>query len=331
MSISLLKKFLTKKILKVKLMNEYLATLDIGTNSFHLIIVKIKNDKTFKIVQKAREVLRLGTELHSEKKTISKNEIERTVEVINGFIRLCNYFGASLRAVATSAVREAENKLEFVNEISNRCKVNIEILTGEEEGKYIFEGCKANYEFLKDSNSLCVDIGGGSTEFIFSSHGIIKEIKSVKLGGVRLSKIFLKEQDIHPNFANNCSVYVRSLLENEFFNPHYDIPQYYVFSAGTVQSVRQIALLNNFKHIDEDYRILTKKHVEKVLELILSNPSYKSRRQIEGLEGKRADIIPVSVLILNEILTFFEINSFYVSDFSLREGVILDSIKKMLN
>ncbi len=149
-----------------------LAALDIGTNSFHLIVVSAFPNGKFEIIDREREVIRLSEGNTGDIKIIQPNSIERAVSAIDRFNEISKSHNADMRATATSAAREAGNRDEFRKIILNKTGVNIEIINGLEEARLIFRGIQ-NAVPIFDKKSLAVDIGGGSTEFILGKSGSI--------------------------------------------------------------------------------------------------------------------------------------------------------------
>jgi hypothetical protein len=120
--------------------NYKLAALDIGTNSFHLIVVSATSTGDFKVIDKAREVIRLTTGMDNEAKVIQPESIAKGIEIINRFKKIAELHGAEIRATATSAVREASNKKEFIKIVYEKTGVRIKVISGEEEARLIYLG-----------------------------------------------------------------------------------------------------------------------------------------------------------------------------------------------
>ena len=148
-----------------------LAAIDIGTNSFHLVIADVNSKGQFKVLTREREVVRLGKS-SDDMKYLDKDAIERGVSALKRFKLICDSYGAEIRAIGTSAVREALNKEIFINSVFENTGVNIEVVTGIEEARLIYLGV---LQALKVFNEriLLIDIGGGSTEFLIGEKGKI--------------------------------------------------------------------------------------------------------------------------------------------------------------
>lgn len=308
-----------------------LAALDIGTNSFHLIVVKIKEDGSFEIIDRVKEVIRLGSGKGGALKNITDESSVNAIKAIQYFKGIAQSHNAEIRAVATSAVREAENKEEFIELIKMQTGVEIEIISGFEEARLIYLGVlKAVPVF--DNKCLCVDIGGGSTEFIVGTKGETLYVNSLKLGAVRLSQKFFPDYNITKERIKEC----REWIEGEIYpvmqrikNIGFDTV---VGSSGTIQNAAMMILnyknlkqsgspiLNNFSFTVDELEIVTSNVLKK------KNPG--ERLKIKGLEEKRADIIPAGLLILKIIFEMFNVKKMIVSGYALREGIIIDAINK---
>ncbi len=186
-----------------------IAAIDIGTNSFHLVIVEVQSDNTFKLLDKQREVIRLGSHKGEDLSVISEGEIEKAVDILKNYKMLAQHYGASIRAVATSAAREAENKDKFVRVVKEKTGIDIEVIDGRTEARLIFYGIM-NAIDVKDKNVLCIDIGGGSSEFIYAEKGNPVVTESVKIGAVRLSKKFFPDFILKQESIEACRSYVEA-------------------------------------------------------------------------------------------------------------------------
>ena len=142
-----------------------LAAIDIGTNSFHLVIaeVDVKTGR-FKILGKEKEVVRLGSG-STDMKYLSGPAMDRGIKVLKRFRIVADAFHADIRAIATSAVREAINKQDFVRRARTETGIRMEIVSGFEEARLIYLGVMQALPVFQ-KKSLLVDIGGGSTEFL---------------------------------------------------------------------------------------------------------------------------------------------------------------------
>jgi exopolyphosphatase/guanosine-5'-triphosphate,3'-diphosphate pyrophosphatase len=307
--------------------SKHIAAIDMGTNSFHLIIVQVKENGTFKVVDREREVIRLGSSQGKDLSFISKEEMDHAIKILRSFKKLAEYYKAKIRAIATSAVREARNSDDFLRTVKELTSIKIEIINGKHEAELIFTGANKALE-LYNKSALCIDIGGGSTEIIFGKNGKSVFTASVKVGAVRLSKKYFPNFILTEEFVRECEQMIKHEIKTEsniVFNNKYDLA---VGSSGTIQSVaamifyyregKRAKALNGFS--------FTKNELFNITDEVLSMKTLEERLKIKGIEEKRADIIPAGLIILRQIFQLFKIENMTVSDFALREGIIIETI-----
>jgi len=296
-----------------------------GTNSFHMIIAKLNQDGSIKLIDREKEVIRIGSHEGEGLSFISDKETEKAIRTLRNFKKLADSYGAAFRAVATSAVREAENKSWFIGEIRRSLGINVEVIDGREEAKMIYLGA-AKALSLSGRNALCIDIGGGSTEIINVNKGKTIFSESIKIGAVRLSKQFFPDFTIGKKKILGCSSHIESLLTSSL-NPYLDYDfEIAVGSSGTIEALASIILQLSNRKVPRSLNSIsfTKDELELVSGKILSASTIKERLRIPGMEKNRADILPAGLLILNKIFQLFKIKEIVISGYALREGIILN-------
>lgn len=303
------------------------AAIDIGTNSFHLIIVEVSEGGKLKLLDREREFLRLGSELGEDLSFISEKEIAKAISVLKNFSKLVNYHKAKLRAVSTSAVREAKNKNEFIQTVFEQTGIKVETIEGTEEAKLIFLGMK-NALPINDKSVLGIDIGGGSTEFIYGVNGSSVFTESVKIGAVRLSKKFFPDFIITDSAVKQCSEYVEQLIRmNSKIQTNIKID----FAVGSSGTVDTICLIKQFqKNAEIKPRLngytFDKVEFDEIYSFVMNLKNPDARMRVPGIESKRADIIPAGLIILKKTFELFNIEKMVLSEYALREGVVYDLI-----
>lgn len=312
--------------------NHKLAALDIGTNSFHLIVISTTSAGEFNIIDKEREVIRLSEGNARDTKKIQPEGIERAVETIQRFKKIAELHGAKLRATATSAVREASNRDQFVKNIFKRTGVNIEVIGGIEEARLIYLGIQNAIPIL-DKTSLAIDIGGGSSEFILGKAGEIEFADSIKIGAVRLTQKFFPDYIVNDQRVEETRNFVKKEISKIAANLSHSEIKLFVGSSGTIMSVglmieamRKDSESDN--HILNNYQFSAEELFE-IEEIILSKRRPEERKVIPGLEEGRADIIPAGIIIISTIFKELKIKEMIISGYALREGIILDSMDKL--
>jgi exopolyphosphatase/guanosine-5'-triphosphate,3'-diphosphate pyrophosphatase len=308
-----------------------IAAVDVGTNSFHLIVVQTKPDGNFEIIDREREVIRLGEGNTGDIKIILPEAMERAVNALKRFKGIADSHNAPVRAVATSAVRESSNKNELIKKIFDETGVEIEVISGYEEARLIYLGILKSVPVF-DKKTLVIDIGGGSTEFLIGEKGKTLFSVSLKLGAVRLAQKFFDNYELTQDSIKEC----RNWVHGEIFNVAesakrigFDIC---VGSSGTIMASGSMieALIKGRKEenfILNNYEF-TKNDFFEVRDEVLKKKTAERRKKIPGLDEKRADIIPAGIIILEEIIAQFGLERITISAYALREGIILDSMQK---
>jgi exopolyphosphatase/guanosine-5'-triphosphate,3'-diphosphate pyrophosphatase len=308
-----------------------IAAIDMGTNSFHLVIVELKQNGSFVLLDREREVLRLGSQKGKDLSLISKDETIRAVQIIKNFVNLANHYNAKIKAIATSAVREASNQKEFVDIIYDQTGVTVEVVDGRTEASLIFLGIKKALP-IDDKKVICVDIGGGSTEFMYAMNGKLQFAESVKIGAVRLSKLFFPDFIVSEKAIKECSDYVQNqILSNNKIKTDVDV-DFGVGVSGTVETIYYLSEVEGIKKnkLSLNNYQFSNKDLEKYYETIINLKTPAERASIPGMESKRADIIPAGMIILKKIFDLFKLEKMKVSEYALREGIILNTAEKML-
>lgn len=308
------------------------AVVDMGTNSFHMIIAKLKPDGTIKVIDKEKKVIRLGSHKGEELSYISAEETQLAIEVLYQFKKLADSYGSVFKAVATSAVREAKNKFEFIEKIKSETGISVEVIDGKKEARFIYLGASKALT-LSDKNVLCIDIGGGSTEFINVDCDKTIFVESIKAGAVRLSKRFFPDYILTDERLEECRIYTEKLLKENLeqcSNNNFDL---IVGTSGTIEALASIILKQKNIKMPKSLNSVSfnKNELELISEKILSSRTTEERMHINGMEEKRADIIPAGLIILNEVFKIFKIDTITISDYALREGVIFDMMENYKN
>jgi exopolyphosphatase/guanosine-5'-triphosphate,3'-diphosphate pyrophosphatase len=272
----------------------------------------------------------LGSHKGKEFSLISEGEIEKAVDVLKDFAKIAQFYKAEVRAIATSAIREAKNKSEFIDRVFEGTGINVEAIDGSAEAELIYLGVQHGLE-VQNKRVLCVDIGGGSTEFLLGENGISEFAESIKLGAVRLSKMFFPDYQLTEAGIDMCRQYILDKLQSNNYlhsNHNFDLA---IGSSGTITAAASIISFRRngkFKKSMNGFSF-TDSEIFKLTSDVLKCKSPVDRLFIEGMEIKRADIIPAGLIILSEVFKKFGLEEMTVSENALREGIIIDTISKM--
>ncbi len=311
-------------------MADVLAAIDVGTNSFHLVVARVDDADRFDVITREKEQVRLGQGA-GDMKHLAPEAVERGVAVLRRFRGLAAARDAELRAVATSAVREAEDHHAFLERARTEAGVEVEVISGVEEARLIHLGVLSALPVF-DQRLLVCDIGGGSTELVLGERGETLAARSLKLGAVRLTTRFFAGGSPSKSDIEACRRHVRATLvpfERSVRQHGFEVA---VGSSGTIEQV--VRLARRSAGDEEPLRTwngVTATAAE--LEAVASDLARAARKgtldDIDGLDPKRVDIITAGALILEGVVTHLDIAELTVSEAALREGVLLDTLQRI--
>jgi exopolyphosphatase / guanosine-5'-triphosphate,3'-diphosphate pyrophosphatase len=306
--------------------DDIVAAVDIGTNSVHLVVARVAGPHAFEVLAREKEMIRLGSGA-GDMKHLDPAAVERAVAALLRFRQVAEVHGARVvTAVATSAVREAENRAEFVRRALDVAGVDVEVISGFEEARLIYLGVLQALP-VYDQRLLLLDIGGGSTELLVGQQGESLASRSFKLGAIRLTERFFATTNLHPGAVDSCRRHVRATTASfagVVRRSGFDVA---VGSSGTIGALcsmaaaraegRRTRTLNAF--------VLSRDDVGQVIHDLVAAPTPADRAKLPGLEAHRADIILAGALICEQVLDVLGVDQLTFSDYALREGVLLDT------
>ncbi|MCI0480763.1 MAG: Ppx/GppA family phosphatase [Candidatus Dadabacteria bacterium] len=305
-----------------------IASIDIGTNTFRLLVSEADGGKFIKKLYISREITRLGEGLTPEKMLINPNAIDRSLNALSGFsLKLKEYDVSKLRAVATSAVRESLNGLDFVKKVEAETGIPVEVISGDEEARLTVEGVLNSVGF-DTPDCLIFDIGGGSTEYVYVKEGEIANIASTGLGVVRLTEKYLKgETDTEPDIALLSGHIHETIVDGlSSFPAAAGDKITLIGTAGTPTTLAAMELrLAKYDPVLVNNFILTSGMIESTLQTILSVPRFE-RTKIPGLEKGREDLIVSGIARVQKTMERFSSDRLVVSDAGLLEGIAYNMI-----
>lgn len=294
-----------------------IAAIDLGTNTFHLIIAE-KNGSSFQIIYKTNEPVRLGEDI-TKANLIIPIAFERGINCLKDFKNILEEYNvATVKATATSGIRSAINGQEFVNAAKLVAGIEINIIDGEKEAQLIYEGVKLSGAI--SGKSLIMDIGGGSTEFILCEEEKLIWKKSYNIGAARLMQFFFKSDPINTIDKNLIFEHLVNELKElkEICDKHQ--PKTLIGSAGAFETFTAM--------IYPDLNITTINIAElplsayKKLASELVNSSHEERTQMKNLIPLRVDMIVMAALQINYIIENLGIQKIKLSTFDLKMGVL---------
>ena len=304
-----------------------IAALDLGSSSFHLLVADAEPGGTIHRVGGERVMLRLGA-LIMDRGKISRSAADAAVETVKQMRADALDAGAErVLAVATSALRDASNGPEVVEQLSEALGERVRVISGEDEARLIFRALSHRLS-LGDRPALGLDLGGGSLEIALGAGGEVRWESSLALGCVRLHHEFGRGDPLTREQQESIVARVRHALGRSGERVARFAPERAVAIGGTVRALYRLAngLAEVTHRIPLDAR-LGRSEVEALAER-LAGSSHAGRLRMRGMSLRRADLLPTGALIVREIFRSLDLTEVSVCDWGLREGVILDAIAR---
>lgn len=287
------------------------AVIDLGTNTFNLLIAEFSKKKWTVIYnQKIGVLLGMGG-INSQ--TIAEDAMTRGIDAMVKFKDICDDYMVHPIAIGTSALRDAKNKNIFINTVHKKTHIKIEVISGEKEAEYIFKGVKKT--FVQDSGVI-IDIGGGSTEIVYFKNNQIIKKKSFDIGVSRIYQMF--------DFQDPISKMESDELK-DWFNQQTD---------GFLKDINCNTLIGSSGSFETFYELIHKKHFQSNTSLKLpfdtlknilnstSFSSYKERNENNWIVPIRKKMIPFAAIKVQWLIKKLNIKEVYVSPYSMKEGFL---------
>jgi len=306
-----------------------LAGIDIGTNTLRLLVAETGPD-SFHEIYADRKITRLGQEL-DRSGMLTREAEERSLAVLRDFAEnIRRHAALHTAAIGTSALRTASNTAQFIEEVHKRTGLDIRVISGEEEARLTLVGVSRTLKGIGGSQSdalesaLVIDIGGGSTEIIMTHPARAATMASLPLGAVYLTDRYVKSDPPKPAEIALLRRAVRDNLEQCSSTVVSGPAKTLVGTAGTITTLAAMDLkLAEYDPGKINGHVLSRETVNVIVQQ-LSVSTLKQRRSLPGLETGREDIILAGAVVTGEIMARFGFSMMLVSDWGLREGIVLD-------
>ena len=299
------------------------AAIDIGSNSIRMEAAEVAPEKPMRILASDREVTRLGESVFRTG-SVSEEALKATCAVLERMAeRYRKLEVAGVRAVATSAIRDARNQSGFVERTSEAAGTAVEIISGGEEARLIHLGVESNWP-QGGKRILIFDIGGGSAEIIAARRGHMEEAFSMPLGAIRLRESFLKTDPAPPLQLHQMREYIQEKLAIAVRRLGHDGWERAIATSATAAAVaRAVSRVRRAKRDEIDRRRASSAQVRQLYRK-LAERDLAGRRKVTGIGPRRAEIIVPGVAVLLELLNEFRLPAVYYSRAGVRDGVIAD-------
>ncbi len=281
-----------------------IAAIDVGSNAIRCTIADVDSSSHYSIVEKLRFPLRLGLDVFQTGE-VSASKISDILEVFNNIKSLIDHYQVQeVKAVATSALRDAKNSKTIINQIHEKYSIKLNLISGHEEARLLFEIIAHELPILT-GNVLLIDIGGGSTEIVLVTNGEIEIIESFDVGTIRL----LADQK---NDLTKLIDFIKKQTSSKKFKV-----------IGTGGNLRRIGKLRKKIFDRKDVTIIHKDEVVKMYNHLMSFSALQLMKKYD-LKHDRAEVIVPALLIFNSILNDIDVDIINLPKLGLSDALLLE-------
>jgi exopolyphosphatase/guanosine-5'-triphosphate,3'-diphosphate pyrophosphatase len=304
-----------------------IAAIDCGTNSIHMIVVRIRPDLSFEVIDREKEMVRLGSG-GLDGKALTAEAMAAALQAVSRFRRLAeSHQVEEILAAATSAVREAENGGEFLGAVERETGIKPQVISGTEEARLIHLAAVYGVD-VAGASAVVVDIGGGSVEITHGAGTSLRVARSFKLGVIRLTERFVHtdplsrrdERKLVRHIEDELAKYLRDIKSAGFDRV--------IGTSGTILSLGMVASAERRRASDEVRNLRVPAKQIHRLRKEITGRSIGERMKLPGLDPRRADLIVSGAVLLDTVLQRLGAAEITLCDFALREGLVLDYIQR---
>jgi exopolyphosphatase / guanosine-5'-triphosphate,3'-diphosphate pyrophosphatase len=305
-----------------------IAAIDIGTNSVHMIVVRVRPDLSFEVIDREKVMVRLGAG-GLDGKALTTDAMNAALQALSKFKRLAESHRVDeILAAATSATREARNGGEFLARIERETGIRPRVITGAEEARLIHQAAVYGVD-VGSARAVVIDVGGGSVEITLGNATAIQAARSFKIGVIRLTERFVQSDPLSGRDERKLSKHILSEIGrhcDQITSIGFDRV---IGTSGTILSLGAVAAtaargappaeLRNLRVSAKQIRKLRK-------EVVALGP--EQRLTVPGLDPRRADLVVAGAVLLDTVLRRLGAEELTLCDLALREGLVLDYIRR---
>ena len=292
-----------------------IAAIDVGSNAVRLEIARGYPDGSMEIVHQERDPVRPG-EGSFQTGTIPETVVARLLSVLRRYGSLCKRHHARVRAVGTSALREAKNRDAIIARIKKETGILLEAVSGKEEARLMCLGILSGTP--PSTRSLCLDIGGGSTEIAGAEGEVPTQLWSVAIGTVRLTEIFKGHGEITEKQLKLMRGFAREAIDDNLPGGMRGFPRVAFGSSGSIRAIVACATSNQSS-------TATAREISRVVDWLVG---LGVAGRLKHFEPRRADVIVAGAIILEALVSHLKLQKVTAVDRGLRDGVLVDLLRR---
>jgi exopolyphosphatase/guanosine-5'-triphosphate,3'-diphosphate pyrophosphatase len=305
-----------------------IAAIDLGTNSVHMLIVRVREDLSFEVVDREKAMVRLGAGGLGGR-ALTPDAVAGALQALSKFRRLAESRHVDvILAAATSATREARNGGEFLARIERETGIRAQVITGADEARLIHQAAVYGVD-AATGRSVVIDIGGGSVELTLGTAADIQLARSVKLGVIRLTERFVRSDPLSARDERRITRHIVGEIDRHCEQIAAIGFDRVIGTSGTILSLGALAATMARGMPPGELRNLriAAKQVRRVRKMV-TRMDLEGRLALPGLDPRRADLTPAGAVLLDTLLRRLGADDLILCDLALREGLVLDYIRR---
>lgn len=306
------------------------AAIDLGTNSFHMIIVEGSRDKGIVEIDRVKDMICIG-QGSIVTKMLTEEAMQAGIATLKKFLVLAAQHGVQFEhviAFATSAIREAKNRLDFINRVRAETGLKVKVISGKEEAEFIYYGVR-NAVSVGKTADLIFDIGGGSVEFVLVNHKGVQLLESRKIGVARMYERFVTTDPIAAHDVKMLEQFFAAEMVTAVDKATAMKVRRAIASSGTAETIARMIHAMQGRESDGSLNnsSFTRSEFQQLYKMVLPMSSAE-RKKMSGLDEKRVDLIVPGLILVDMIFKLFRLDEIIIADSALREGMVLHYLQK---
>jgi len=305
-----------------------IAAIDIGTNSVHMIVVRVRPDLSFEVIDREKAMVRLGAG-GLDGKALTTEAMSAALQALSKFKRLAESHTVDvILAAATSATREARNGGEFLARIEAETGISPRVISGAEEARLIHLAAVYGVD-VGSARAVVIDIGGGSTEITLGTATSTQAAKSFKIGVIRLTERFVKSDPLSGRDEQKLTKHILSEIDRHCEQITAAGFDRVIGTSGTILSIGTVATAMADGTVPGELRNLRvpAKQIRRLRKEVVAL-SLAQRLTLPGLDPRRADLVVAGSVLIDTILRRLGADDITLCDLALREGLVIDYIRR---
>jgi exopolyphosphatase/guanosine-5'-triphosphate,3'-diphosphate pyrophosphatase len=303
-----------------------IAAIDVGSNSIRLVVAEVLPSGGYRVLDEERANTRLAAAL-AKTDRLDPKAADSTVTVLRNFLSIAGGYSVNqIRAIGTSALREAEDGPEFCDRVRKDFKLSIEVISANEEARLAFLSVARAFD-ISGRKVAIADIGGGSTEIVLASSGLVDQVYETRLGAVRVSEECGTTGKVSDKRVGELRDYIDRKLRKEVDKPPF-VPDMLFGTGGTFTALASIIMAQQGISGQPMWGFRVTRAQISHLVADLANMSLAQRCKVNGLTPQRADIIVAGLAIIERVMRTLQVNVVQVHTRGVRDGLLLTMIQQ---